>query len=227
MSMEHFGLRLIKRKYSFNLKREEFAIINTRPSLPRFEMLVKKNAYSDDSAREYKKEWCEEYRQLCLRNYDLNMKYFNLLDYTDFDKCIEEFLIKHSGFHKVENLLDYDGVAGYYMMVLDGYKQVYIGKSNNIKKRIQTHWSCSKPFDRTLFPMYATETSCFSIDFFRALDTTRIFTWKRNLDDQIEQKLIESFPQKYCTNRVGGDVSNGIEALCTLNKRELEDPEEI
>lgn len=217
--MEHFGLKLIKRKYSFNLLREEFALINTKPSLPMFENLIKNNAYTDDSGSEYRKEWCEEYRQLCLSNYDLNMKYFNLLDSTDFNNAVTEFLNKYNKFCKVENLLDYNEVTGYYMMILDEYKQVYIGKSDNIKRRIQQHWSSTKEFDRTLLPMYAVSSSCFSIDFFRALDTTRIFVWKRNLSDGIESKLVEDFPKQYCTNRIGGDISIGIEALATLNKR--------
>lgn len=82
------------------------------------------------------------------------------------------------------------------MMILDEYKLVYIGKSDNIKKRIQQHWSATKSFDCTLFPMYAVTTSCFSIDFFRALDTTRILIWERNLSDMVEQKLIDDLPKK-------------------------------
>ena len=31
--MEHFGLKLVKRKYSFKLNREEFAPISTKPSI--------------------------------------------------------------------------------------------------------------------------------------------------------------------------------------------------
>ena len=74
------------------------------------------------------------------------------------------------------------------MMVLDKYKQAYIGKSDNIEQRIRHHWSQNKSFDRTLFPMYAVEKSVFSIDFFRALDTTRIYVWKRGLWDGIERE---------------------------------------
>ena len=33
--MEHMGITLRKRKYSFNLIIEEFALINTKPSLPK------------------------------------------------------------------------------------------------------------------------------------------------------------------------------------------------
>jgi hypothetical protein len=106
-------------------------------------------------------------------------------------------------------------------MVLDKYKQVYIGKSYNISKRIRQHWTRTRAFDRTLLPMYAVTTSCFSIDFFRALDTTRIFIWEKGLSENVERNLVAAFPQKFCTNRIGGDITNELEALLTLNKRDL------
>lgn len=37
------------------------------------------------------------------------------------------------------------------MMVLDYYKQVYIGISNNIKKRIMSHWNGKKSLERLIF----------------------------------------------------------------------------
>lgn len=220
--MEHFGVKLIKRKYSLYMNREEFALIDTKPSLPMFKYLLQMSVYTDDTYTEYKKEWCEEYRKLCLQNYDLNMKYFSLLDSSDFNNAITIFNKTHSGFKKINNLFDFDGASGYYIMILDMYKQAYIGKSNNIKRRIQQHWSCTKSFDRTLQPMYAVKTSCFSIDFFRALDTTRIYVWERSLSEEVERKLIDDFPKIYLTNRIGGDITSGIEALLTLNKRNLE-----
>lgn len=157
--MEHFGIKLIHRKYSFKLNREEFAMISTKPSLPISEYLIKRDAYTDMSGSQYREEWCKKYRELCLQNYDLNMNFFNHLDYSEFNNAITSFLKKHKKFQQVENLKAYDGISGYYMMILDEYKQVYIGKSDNIKKRIQQHWSATKPFDRTLFPMYAVTTS--------------------------------------------------------------------
>lgn len=78
-----------------------------------------------------------------------------------------------------------------------------------------------KKFDRILYPMYSVNTSCFSIDFFRALDTTRIFVWAHKLNDEIEKNLVQEFPKKYCTNRIGGDITTAIEAIGTINKREF------
>lgn len=221
--MEHFGLKLIKRKYSFKLNREEFAPISTKPSNPFFPALEEKGAYTDSSGAEYRLEWCQEYRKLCLVNYDLNMKYFSLLDRESFERELEAFIERHSGFVPVDNLRQYEGVAGYYIMVLDEYKQVYIGKSGDITKRIRQHWTSTKPLDRTLCPMYAEKESCFSIDFFRALDTTRIYVWEQRLVDGIESELVADFPKMYCTNRIGGDVSTSIEAVSTMNARRLGD----
>ena len=117
--------------------------------------------------------------------------------------------------------VSYTHLDVYKRQVLDRYKQVYIGKSNNVKRRIQQHWSNTKAFDRTLLPIYAVDTSIFSIDFFRALDTTRIFIWENELQDGLERELIEDFPQQYRTNRIGGDISTYIEAILTRNKRNL------
>ena len=216
--MKHFGVNIRAKKYSLRLNRDEFALIDMVPSLPRFKSLVDRNAYDGDL---YRLEWCKEYRELCLQNFDLNMKYFNILNKECFEKEVMDFLSRHPNFKEVTNLNDYIEIPGYYMMILDTYKQVYIGKSNNIKRRIMQHWSKVKKFDRTLFPMYAVTASCFSIDFFRALDTTRIYAWNTELNEGLESELVADFPQVYCTNRIGGDVSNGIEAILTQNKRIL------
>ena len=160
-------------------------------------------------------------RILCLKNYDMNMNFFSSLDSNKFHVALRSFLKKYKGFDEVFDLSEYTEIEGYYIMVLDEYKQVYIGKSKNIKKRILQHWSKTTPFDRTLYPMYAYDKSCFSIDSFRALDTTRIFVWKRKLMDGIEDELVNSFPSEFRTNRIGGDVTNTIQALITTNQRQL------
>lgn len=219
--MEHFGVKLRDRKKGFNINRDNFAMINTKPSLPFFDSLVKVNAYVDEVGSEYREEWCEEYRKICLKNYDLNMKYFSMLDKKEFNDSLNKFLKQYKGFKTVEDLNKYKFVQGYYILVLDEYKQVYIGKSSDIKNRIVQHWTKIKNFDRTLLPMYAYEKSMFSIDFFCALDTTRIFVWKTKMEEGIERELIQNFPKKFCTNRIGGDVTMGIEALATMNARDL------
>ena len=219
--MEHFGVTLINKGKSFKLIRDEFAIINTKPSLPFFASLAERNAYSDSQGSAYAESWCNEYRELCLKNFDLNMQYFSMLDKTAFDKSLDSFLVEYKGFKEVANLKDWAGIEGYYIMVLDEYKQVYIGKTEDVKKRIMKHWSNTKPFDRTLFPMYAWDKSTFSIDFFRAMDTTRIFAWKKKMSGGTEAKLISAFPPMFCTNRIGGDITNALQAIATIKKRKL------
>ena len=114
---------------------------------------------------------------------------------------------------------------GYYIIVLDKYKQVYIGKTIDIHRRIRQHWTTQKPFDRTLFPIHAVTSSVFSIDFFRALDTTRVYAWRTSwlyLPEQTEEgQLIHNFPAKYLVNRLGGDVSNALMAILTMKMRDL------
>ncbi len=220
--MIHFGLKIVKVKYSLNINREEFAPITTKPSLPPFKMLIDKKAYTDDTYSEYNMDWCQEYRKLCLENYDLNMHYFDMLDQEKFNNELNEYLARHKQFKSVTDLSPYDGVEGFYIMVLDEYRQIYIGKSVNILKRIRQHWNKTKPLDRVLFPMYDVKKSCFSIDFFRALDTTRIYAWQHKITEGTERKLIEDFPKEYSTNRIDGDVTTAIEAVATMRQRELD-----
>lgn len=219
--MDHFGVKLINKGKQFNLNRDEFAITNTKPSLPYFKSLAERNAYVDEAGTTYREEWCIEYRELCLKNFDLNMEYFSLLNQQEFNDSLNHFLNKYNKFIEIHDLNEYIGIEGYYIMVLDKYKQVYIGKSNDITKRIKQHWSRTKPFDRTLLPMYEYKKSCFSIDFFRALDTTRIFVWEKKMSNGIEEELISNFPSVFCTNRIGGDITTAIQALATINKRNL------
>jgi hypothetical protein len=220
--MKHFGIKLTDRGKGFKLNKDNFALINTKPSLPFFKSLAKRNAYTDEFGTSYTDKWCNDYRELCLKNYDFNIEFFSLLNSEDFKNVLECFLEEYNEFEEVFDLTEYSEVEGFYIMVLDEYKQVYIGKTENIKKRIMQHWSKSKPFDRTLFPMYAYNKSCFSIDFFRALDTTRIFVWKHHMSVGIEEDLIRSFPAKYCTNRIGGDITDAIQAIASANIRQLE-----
>ena len=219
--MEHFGIRLIDKGKSFKLTRDEFAIANTSPSLPFYESLAERNAYADADGSAYSESWCHTYRELCLKNFDLNMMYFSKLDRHMFNEALSVFLAKNKRFVAVTNLNDYSNVEGFYIIVLGEYKQVYIGKTTDIKKRIMQHWSRNKPFDRTLFPMYAWDTSVFSIDSFRALDTTHIFAWKKKISAGTEAALIRQFPKEFCTNRIGGDITTALHALETMRNRPL------
>ena len=175
----------------------------------------------------YSDEWVEKHYKDCMKNFDLNMKYFKSLDYDDFDKKLKLF-VKKNRFVEANNLNDLV-VSGIYMLVLDKYKQVYIGISDNIRKRILNHWSKKKDFDRLIFGKV--EESILSIDSFGALDTTRIFYKKVNTFFDIfssEEKYVKNFDNKYLLNRVGGGINaeddeklRNLELIASRKKREL------
>ena len=127
------------------------------------------------------------------------------------------------------DLKEVNNVEGIYILVLDEYKQVYIGISNNIKKRILQHWSDKKDFDRLLFG--DKEKSILSIDSFGALDTTRIFYKEFSYFDDIysaEYNVVAKFKDKYKLNRVDGGLNSegdstirNLELRGSMKKREF------
>lgn len=151
----------------------------------------------------------EKHTKGCLYNFDLNMRYFESLSRDAFDRWLAGWLSLHNSFFEIDDIRPYKGVQGEYVMVLDEYKQVYCGCTNNIKRRIETHWNKKMPFDRLVFGSY--EYSKLSIDSFRRLDTTRIFLnvdhSKRKTDsDEMYEMEKEEFARtddKYLLNRTG------------------------
>lgn len=138
-------------------------------------------------------------------NFDLNMKYFDSLDAKDFNNSLDSFVNKFK-FTEIFDLNKLDNISGIYILVLDKYKQVYIGKSDNIKKRIQSHWVSKKEFSRLIWG--DVNTSIISIDSFCALDTTRIF-YKDIKSYELfnaEEKYVKKFKSKYLLNRVAGGI---------------------
>lgn len=198
--MKHFGCTVLSSKYGLELNRDNYAVINNKNSLSKFPSL--KNAYADEKGTTYTDEWCKEYQQLILQNYDLNMRFFTSLNHDEFQGEIASFLKKNKNFVEVSNLNEYNGVSGYYIMVLDKYCQLYVGTTDNIKKRIQQHWIKTKSFDRLLFPMYAVNKSVLSIDSFRALDTTRIYAYPTKNTYENENRYIDDFPRSICATEL-------------------------
>lgn len=190
--VHHFGERLRVSPLGFRLVREEYALpsrTNTtwEPRELRGDALWAAHAwiYEDEDHRRYSDEYCERQRAAALENFDLNMAFFRHLSGKDFLEALNTFVGSYSRLQPVTELASLDGVEGVYVMVLDRYKQVYIGEASDMRKRIKRHWAGTKQFDRLIFP--DKETSVLSIDSFRALGTTRIFaektrrgwTWKR------------------------------------------------
>ena len=153
----------------------------------------------------------EEMKQKILYNFDLNMTYFQSLNKEKFDNEIQNFAISHPEFKEITNLNEYNNKQGIYIMILDEYKQIYVGITLNksgIKGRIVQHWCSQKPACRLLFGNEF--TSKISIDSFRHLDTTRIFacTYENadiNFLHEQEENLIKSFPSEFICNRMIGE----------------------
>lgn len=216
---EYFGVKVIEGRHGLKLTRENYAIFNNKNSLPRFSMDI----YADEEGRIYSDEWCEKQFEDCLKNFDLNMEYFSLLNHDEFNKEIDKFLKKNKGFVEVFDLKLYDGKLGYYIMILDEYSQVYIGTSNDIKRRIMQHWCKNVPFDRLLFPMGNVNSSILSINSFRAFDTTRIFAYTTKQTFISEDKFINQFSKELVCNRMaGGKIIGGfLQAIVMMKKRIL------
>ncbi|MGW6251281.1 hypothetical protein ACWF5S_08510 [Peribacillus butanolivorans] len=110
------------------------------------------------------------------------------------------------------------GVPGYYIIVLDEYAQAYIGMSNNITKRIQSHWSKQKEFDRLIFG--SKENSTLSIE---ALE---LMIKREYLSIQLlkghEDNFINLFNNKYLLNRyIGGTLDGFKKAIFNRKTREI------
>lgn len=176
--------------------------------IPEFYYNIPNRVFADEE--HYTDEWVEEHYKACMENFDLNMAFFSKIDYDAFDKYLQRF-IKKNKFTQTDDLNELSGKQGIYILVLDEYKQAYIGKSEaagGMKQRILNHWSKRKEFGRLLNGKI--ESSILSIDSFGALDTTRIYykelKWFQNADE-IEEKLVDSFPCDYLLNRVAGGIN--------------------
>lgn len=188
------------------------------------------NVFEDEE--HYADEYLEKHYKNCMTNFDLNMAYFDSLNYDEFNRYLLDFVRKKK-FIEITNLSDVSDKIGAYILVLDKYKQVYIGISssgNGIKGRILQHWSKQKEFERLIFG--SVENSIISIDSFGALDTTRIFykdfKGHKNLD-KYEGKLVREFKSEYMLNRVAGglnaegnDALRNLQLMSSVKKRQLD-----
>lgn len=211
--MEHFGVKVIKKKYELKLVRNEYAIINNKSSI------YKGKIYSD--------EWCKTQYKKAMENYDLNMEYFSLLDKKEFNEEINSFLNIYKEFKEVKDLKLFNGKSGYYIMILDEYKQLYIGTTNDIKRRIQQHWSKRVPFDRLIFG--TVDNSIMSINSFNALDTTRIYAYPTDGTYINENEYIDYFSPCFVCNRLeGGKIEYGLlQAINMMKSRKLKESKKV
>lgn len=209
----HFGVAVRSlRGLGLRISRENYATISKSSSMTRMRREDNPEfwdgvdwAYEDADHRIYTDEWCEAHRVDALANYDLSMAHFASLDPAEFDDALQGAVRSIPGMVEVTDLAQWEGVPGLYIMVLDEYRQVYVGATEasvGITKRIRQHWTGRKQFDRLIWG--AVETSILSIDSFRALDTTRIFALKTERSFEDENPLLEQFPAKFTLNRLRG-----------------------
>lgn len=238
-SAVHFGVPVRSaRGLGLRMSRDTYARINKRSSLPRWSREMDPERwdrfdqfYEDAEHRIYTDALCEEMQSQALANFDLNIAHFASLEHGAFDAALQRAVASQRGMVEVTDLTKWDGVAGLYVMVLDEYRQAYVGATNKsigIQKRIKQHWVGTKPLDRLIWG--DPKTSILSIDSFRALDTTRIFALKSSRSFAGENPLLEQFPPEYMLNRVPGgrDVAKiaaivGVDQL--IRRREFAQPD--
>ncbi|MFS0600894.1 hypothetical protein [Peribacillus frigoritolerans] len=204
--VKHFGVTTREKSDGLKLTRDNYIKV--------------RNISSFGSGKVYSDSFINDHTVDSLYNYDLNIKYYNSLLKQEFNNELMEFVSKTKFFKEITDLAPFDKVPGYYIMVLDEYSQAYIGRSDNIKKRIQSHWSKQKEFDRLIFG--SKDNSILSIDSFRAYDTTRIFVYPTNELHGHEDNFINLFDKKYLLNRTSGGTLAGLDvALVNRKTREL------
>ena len=184
----------------------------------------------------YNEDFIKRNKESILKNLNLNLKFYTELDSEEFNKNLDKVLKlkKNNGLKKVTDLKEYIGKKGIYIMVLDKYKQIYIGQSKrDVVERIINHWKRKVEFENLLIGKV--NESKLSIDTFGMLDTTRIYIedidplYYNNSEkiDKREEYLINSIPEQYLINKVGGGLRlDGIDSLKsfidTYKKRKLD-----
>lgn len=137
---EHFGLKVRgSRDLGLKMSRDTYARINLRSSAPRqyrdddhdlSEALdsVSDDPVSDDPERKILfDEWCAAHQKRALTNFDLNMAHFASLDHGEFEQALQHAISGRRKLAEVTDLTLWDGVPGLYIMVLDEYRQAYVG----------------------------------------------------------------------------------------------------
>ena len=177
----------------------------------------------------YNKEYIRRKKEAILENFRLNMKFYEKLDENDFDECLNKILSmkKNKGLRDVRDLKEFLGVKGIYVMVLDKYKQIYIGQSQrDVVARIIQHWCKTVEFDNLLIG--SVDKSKLRIDSFGLLDTTKIYIEEVDplLLDKREEELVDLIPEEYLANLVAGGIKldsleSGIKFMNTFKRRNL------
>lgn len=152
-------------------------------------------------------------RDQALRNLDLSLAYFDTLDADEFETALTAVLSKGRSLRPVEDLNEWDGVEGVYVMVFDRLKQFYVGQSTNVRKRVRQHWTGRKSFDRLVWG--TPYDSILPVDELRALDTTRLYAAPSLDPDALEARLERAADPRFTLNRTAGGAFNPLGILLT------------
>lgn len=211
MTTKYFGVSLRQPEDQLKLRRDNY-------------LCKKKDGqyYFKDSWLKNAPERWPEREQQCLQNFDLNMLFFRSLSHEQFSETVESLQSCYS-LREIHDLNAVDGCAGIYVMVLDNYCQLYVGKTSapgGIKQRVMAHWNKKMYFDRLI--MGSVNNSPISIDSFKALDTSRVFVFitkdERRMD-RIERHILRDIPCEFCSNRTeGGNMKGGLMEACAKAK---------
>ena len=177
----------------------------------------------------YNEEYIRRKKDAIIENFRLNMRFYEKLDKNDFDNCLNKILSmkKNKGLKEVSDLKEFLGVKGIYIMVLDKYKQIYIGQSQrDVVARIIQYWSKKVEFENLLIG--SVDKSKLRIDNFGILDTTRIYIEEVEtlLLDKREEELVDLIPEEYLANLVAGGIKlegleSGLKFMNTFKRRNL------
>lgn len=210
---EHFGEQIRGSKLGHKLTRESYGHPNRKPKDRLKRELMGEDfwaasawVYRDEEYTQHSDAFLLVQRDATMVNFDLSMRYFASLDVDEFETALGDVLAKGRTFKPVQSLKEWDGAEGAYIMVFDEYRQFYIGKSDDIRKRIKQHWGTNKHFDRLI---YGTKyDSIFPADGMRALDTTRIYAARSRNAFALEQRAEAAADQNFCLNRMMGGAPN-------------------
>lgn len=197
--MIHFGCNLRKQKDDLVLSRNNY-------------MHKKRNGeYSFRFGGNWSPEAIAERESLNLANFDMNMQFYEQLDRVKFDHQLNQLRSKFPELEEVVDLTRERERYGIYILVLDEYKQIYVGKTfKNFFDRIRQHWKANVEFDRLIF--CDPKKSKLAIDSFRALDTTRIFVMPLLTEEdavfEIERRIVEMVEEDFLANRLSGGSVN-------------------
>lgn len=164
-------------QYFFGMKYVSNDIVSKRLNIKQFRIEFLEEVEKEHKKRtdEYGNERYKEYIHdidKYVQNVSINLESFLKLNKNDFESEIGRIVSKYH-FVQVENISSFKNCL--YLVILDDYKQFYVGKSErSLKNRMRKHWTAKIVPGRHLWDG-GFESSRIKFDDFKIFDTTRIF----------------------------------------------------